>query len=42
MADGSRVVTVHPSNLLRIPDRTDKERAYKDFVADLKKVRAAV
>ncbi len=33
-------ITVHPSYLLRIPDEADKQRAYKDFVADLKKIRA--
>jgi DNA polymerase len=37
---GSAFVTVHPSYLLRIPDRADKEKAYQDFVADLKNIRA--
>jgi DNA polymerase len=32
-------ITVHPSYLLRIPDEADKKAAYKDFVADLKKIR---
>jgi DNA polymerase len=35
------ITTVHPSAVLRAP-RNDRERAYKDFVADLKKVRAAM
>jgi DNA polymerase len=33
-------ITVHPSYLLRIPDADAKDEAYKDFVADLKRVRA--
>ena len=33
-------ITVHPSYLLRIPDADAKEEAYKEFVADLKKIRA--
>jgi DNA polymerase len=33
-------ITVHPSYLLRIPDAADKQQAYRDFVADLKKIRA--
>jgi DNA polymerase len=33
---GTAFVTVHPSSLLRMPDEADKERAYRDFVADLK------
>ena len=33
-------ITVHPSYLLRIPDEADKRTAYKEFVADLKKIRA--
>jgi DNA polymerase len=32
-------ITVHPSYLLRIPDEVDKKAAYKDFVADLRKIR---
>ncbi|HEV2650002.1 MAG TPA: UdgX family uracil-DNA binding protein, partial [Rhizomicrobium sp.] len=32
-------ITVHPSYLLRIPDEASKEQAYKDFVADLRRVR---
>jgi DNA polymerase len=32
-------ITVHPSYLLRIPDEADKKAAYKDFVADLRKIR---
>jgi DNA polymerase len=30
------VVTVHPSSLLRIPDKAAKDAAYKQFVKDLK------
>ena len=33
-------VTVHPSSLLRVPDRADKERAYAEFVKDLRSVAA--
>jgi uracil-DNA glycosylase family protein len=29
-------VTVHPSSLLRIENHADKERAFRDFVADLR------
>jgi DNA polymerase len=32
-------VTVHPSYLLRIPDKAAKEAAYRAFVADLRDVR---
>jgi uracil-DNA glycosylase family protein len=32
-------ITVHPSYLLRVPDRTAKERAYRDFVKDLRSIR---
>jgi uracil-DNA glycosylase len=28
--------TVHPSSILRAPDATARERAYGDFVADLR------
>jgi len=31
-------ITVHPSYLLRIPDEAAKHQAYKDFVADLKRI----
>jgi uracil-DNA glycosylase len=38
LPDGTVVfVTVHPSSLLRIEDRTDKDRAFRDFVADLRR-----
>jgi DNA polymerase len=30
------VATVHPSSLLRQPDKESRERAYKNFVADLR------
>jgi len=33
-------ITVHPSYLLRIPDEADKHQAYKEFVADLRKIRS--
>ncbi|HET7848205.1 MAG TPA: UdgX family uracil-DNA binding protein [Pseudolabrys sp.] len=37
MPDGrAAFVTVHPSSLLRMPDEADKEREYRNFVADLK------
>ena len=32
-------VTVHPSYLLRSPDAAEKQEAYRDFVADLRKIR---
>jgi DNA polymerase len=32
-------VTIHPSYLLRIQDRTDKEREYRTFVADLQRAK---
>jgi uracil-DNA glycosylase len=36
LADGTSVfVTIHPSYLLRIKDAADKEREFKNFVADL-------
>jgi DNA polymerase len=38
LPDGTKlVITVHPSSLLRIDDDADKRRAYRQFVADLKK-----
>jgi len=41
MADGTRLfVTVHPSSLLRIEDENDKQKAYRQFVADLKNAAA--
>jgi uracil-DNA glycosylase len=41
LADGTRLfVTVHPSSLLRIEDENDKQKAYRQFVADLKKAAA--
>jgi len=40
LADGTVVfVTIHPSYLLRIRDRSDKEREYRSFVADLQHAR---
>ena len=37
LADGTAAfVTIHPSFLLRIKDDADKEREYRDFVADLR------
>jgi len=42
LADGTRLfVTVHPSSLLRIEDENEKQKAYRQFVADLKKAAAA-
>jgi uracil-DNA glycosylase family protein len=35
-------ITVHPSYLLRVPDRTAKEQAYREFVKDLRSVRRIV
>ena len=32
-------ITVHPSYLLRMPDRIAKEKAYGDFVRDLRSIR---
>ena len=32
-------ITVHPSYLLRIPDREARQRGYRDFVADLVRIR---
>jgi DNA polymerase len=32
-------ITVHPSYLLRVPDRTAKEQAYREFVDDLRSIR---
>jgi uracil-DNA glycosylase len=32
-------ITVHPSYLLRMPDRSAKEQGYRDFIADLRSVR---
>jgi uracil-DNA glycosylase family protein len=41
LADGTRLfVTVHPSSLLRIEDENDKQKAYRQFVADLKNAAA--
>ena len=31
------LLTIHPSMILRVPDRDAKEQAFADFVADLKK-----
>jgi uracil-DNA glycosylase family protein len=43
LADGTRLfVTVHPSSLLRIEDENDKQKAYRQFVADLKKAAGSV
>ena len=38
----SKVVTaVHPSSLLRQPDEESREREYKNFVGDLRALKAA-
>ena len=43
LEDGATAfVTIHPSALLRIEERADKEHAYRDFVADLKRAAKAV
>jgi uracil-DNA glycosylase len=42
LADGTILfVTVHPASLLRIKDENDRHKAYRQFVADLKKAAAA-
>jgi DNA polymerase len=39
LADGTTAfVTIHPSLLLRIEDAADKERQYRNFLADLRQV----
>jgi DNA polymerase len=41
LADGTTAfVTIHPSALLRIKERADKEREYRNFVGDLRQVAA--
>jgi DNA polymerase len=41
MADGQTVfVTVHPSYLLRLPDKAAKDREYQAFVRDLRSIHA--
>jgi DNA polymerase len=43
MDDGTAVfVTVHPSLLLRIREKADKEREYRRFVADMRRAMQAV
>jgi len=43
LEDGTTAfVTIHPSALLRIDDRADKEQAYGNFVADLKRAANAL
>lgn len=32
-------ITVHPSYLLRLPDEAAKQQGYKDFIADLRRIR---
>jgi DNA polymerase len=39
---GTAFLTVHPSMLLRIPDRAAKAAAYADFVRDLGQAYALV
>jgi uracil-DNA glycosylase len=36
---GHVTATIHPSAILRMPDRDERHAAYSDFVEDLKKVR---
>ena len=41
LEDGTAAfVTIHPSALLRIRERPDKEREYQNFVGDLRQVAA--
>jgi len=35
-------ITVHPSSLLRIPDATAKQEAYRAFLADFRRIRTLV
>ena len=43
LEDGATAfVTIHPSALLRIDDRADKEQAYGKFVGDLKRAAKAL
>jgi len=43
LEDGATGIrTIHPSALLRIDERADKEQAYRNFVADLKRAAKAV
>ena len=43
LADGTKLfITVHPSSLLRIEDESDRQTAYRQFVADLKKAAAEI
>ena len=43
LADGTKLfVTAHPSSVLRIENENDKQQAYRQFVADLKKAAATV
>jgi uracil-DNA glycosylase len=35
-------ITVHPSYLLRVPDARARQAGFRDFVADLKRIRALV
>lgn len=43
LPDGTTVfVTIHPSLLLRIREQADKEREYRQFVADVKRAMQAV
>lgn len=39
LGDRKGYITVHPSYLLRIPDAAAKQEAYREFVADLRKIR---
>jgi DNA polymerase len=43
LADGTAVfVTIHPSALLRIEDRTERGRQYRNFVEDLRRARTVL
>jgi DNA polymerase len=36
LEQGSALLTVHPSYVLRLPDEADKQREYQAFVSDLR------
>ena len=42
LAGRTGFITVHPSYLLRLPDAAAKQEAYREFVADLRRVRSMV
>jgi probable DNA metabolism protein len=38
--DRAGFITVHPSYLLRLPDEAEREKGYRDYVADLRRIAA--